>query len=73
MKEFAGPRWLMFKNFTDCMFNDKFTLKLQQRFRSDCYNVYTWQINKMIRDYKQTHSKYAKVSFEETVLKRRRR
>ena len=41
MKEFAGPRELMFKRFTDCMFNDKITLKLQQKFKSDCYNVYT--------------------------------
>ena len=38
MKEFAGPRRLMFKNFTDCMFNDKIILKSQQRFKSDCYN-----------------------------------
>ena len=41
MKEFAGPRELMFKSFTDCMFNDKIILKLQQKFKSDCYNVYT--------------------------------
>ena len=72
MKEFAGPRGLMFKNFTDCLFNDEIILKSQQRFKSDCYNVYTWKINKLIRDYKhiymeQTHSKYAKASFEETV------
>ena len=38
MKEFAGPRRLMFKNFADCMFNDKIILKSQQRFKSDCYN-----------------------------------
>ena len=41
MKEFAGPRGLMFKNFTDCMFNDKIILKSQQRFKSDCCSVYT--------------------------------
>ena len=37
---------LMFKNYTDCLFNDKTTLKSEQRFRSDCHNVYTDQINK---------------------------
>ena len=48
MKEFAGPRGVM---FTDCIFNNQIILKSQQRFKSDCYNLYTWQINKMIRDY----------------------
>ena len=48
MKEFAGPSGVM---FTDCIFNNQIILKSQQRFKSDCYNVYTWQINKMIRDY----------------------
>ena len=48
----------MFKNYTDSLFNDKIILKSQQRFKSDCPNVYTEQINKlrlavtMIRDYK---------------------
>ena len=37
---------LMFKNYTDCLFNDKTILKSEQRFRSDCHNVYTEQINK---------------------------
>ena len=32
MKEFARPRGLMSKNFTDSMFNDKIILKSQQRF-----------------------------------------
>ena len=74
----------MFKNYKDCFFNDKTILKPQQRFESDCHNVYTEQINKIAlssNDYKrlqtfdklqhihkeQTHSKYVKVSFEETV------
>ena len=35
----------MFKNYTDCLFNDKTILKSEQRFRSDCHNVYTEQIN----------------------------
>ena len=53
------------------MFNNKIILKSQHRFKSDCYNVYTWQINKTIRDCKhliklqhiymeQAHSKYVK-------------
>ena len=37
----------MFKNYVDCLFNDKIILKLQQRFKSDCHNVYTEQINKI--------------------------
>ena len=37
---------LMFKNYTDCLFNDKTILKSEQRFRSDCHNVCTEQINK---------------------------
>ena len=41
MKEFAGPKRLMLKNFTDCMFNDKIILKSERRFTSDCYNAYT--------------------------------
>ena len=39
-------RGLMFKSFTDCLFNDKIILKSQQRFKSDCRSVYTEQINK---------------------------
>ena len=38
----------MFKNYTDCLFNDKTILKPQQRFKSDCHNVYTEQINKIV-------------------------
>ena len=37
----------MFKNYTDSLFNDKIILKSQQRFKSDCHNVYTEQINKI--------------------------
>ena len=70
MKEFARPKGLMFKNFTDYMFNERIILKSQQRFKSDCYNVYTWQINnstlkinlliKLQRIHtEQTHSEYA--------------
>ena len=38
---------LMVKNNTDCLFNDKIILKLQQRFKGDCHIVYTEQINKI--------------------------
>ena len=37
----------MFKNYTDCLFNDKVILQSQQRFKSNCHNVYTEKINKM--------------------------
>ena len=32
-------RGLMFKNYTDCLFNDKIILKSQQKFKSDRHNV----------------------------------
>ena len=38
---------LMFKNYTDCLLNNKTILKSQQRFKSDCHNVYSEQINKI--------------------------
>ena len=38
----------MFENYKDCLFNNKITLKSQQRFKSDCHNVYTEQINKIL-------------------------
>ena len=40
-------RGLMFKNYKDCLFNNKIILKSQQRFKSDYHNVYTEQINKI--------------------------
>ena len=40
-------RELEFRNYKDCLFNVKIILKLQQRFKSDCHNVYT--LNKQIR------------------------
>ena len=48
----------MFKNYTDSLFNDKIILKSQQRFKSDCHEVYTEEINKielssnMTKEYK---------------------
>ena len=41
-------RELMFKNYEDCLFNDKIILKSQQRFKSDCHNVHTEQVNKIV-------------------------
>ena len=38
---------LIFKNYADCLFNDKTILKSQQRFKSGCDNVCTEQINKI--------------------------
>ena len=40
-------RELSFKNYTDCLFNDKGIRKSQQIFKSDFHNVYTEQINKI--------------------------
>ena len=40
-------RELMFKNYKDCLFNNKIILKSQQRFNSDSHNIYTKQINKI--------------------------
>ena len=37
----------MFKNYIDCSFNNKIILKSQQKFKSNCDNVYTEQINKI--------------------------
>ena len=36
----------MFKNYIDCLLNNKIILQSQQRFKSDYHNVYTKQINK---------------------------
>ena len=37
----------MFKNYLDCLLNNKIILKSQQRFKSHYHNVYTEQINKI--------------------------
>ena len=38
-KKCTTKRELMFKNYDDCLFNDKVKLKSQQRFKNDCDNV----------------------------------
>ena len=45
-KKYVINRRITFKNYTDCLFNDKIILQSQQRFKSDCHDVYTAQINK---------------------------
>ena len=37
----------MVKNCKDCLYNDKTILKSQQRFKSDCHNIYTEQVDKI--------------------------
>ena len=37
----------MFKNYKDCLFNDKIILQSQQRFKNDHHNVYVEQINEI--------------------------
>ena len=38
---------LMFKNYKDCLLNDKIILQSQQRFKRNHHNVYTKEINKI--------------------------
>ena len=40
-------RELIFRNYEDCLFNDKIILKSQRRLKSDCHNAYTEQIKKI--------------------------
>ena len=40
-KKCVIKRELLFENYKDCLFNDKFIFKSQQRFKSDYHNVYT--------------------------------
>ena len=46
-KKCVIKRRVMFENYVDSSFNDKIILKSQQRFKSNCHNVYTEQINKI--------------------------
>ena len=60
--KFVIKRELIFKNYTDCLRNDKITLKSQQRFKSDHHDVYTEKVYKIAlssNDDKrlQTHDK----------------
>ena len=46
-KKWVIKRELMFRNYKDCLFNDKIILKSQQRFKSDHHKVYTEEIDKI--------------------------
>ena len=37
----------MFENCEDSLFNDRITIKSQQRFKSDHHRIYTEEVNKM--------------------------
>ena len=37
----------MFENYTDCLFNNKIILKLQQRLKNNHHKVYTEDVNKI--------------------------
>ena len=43
----CNKRGLMFKNFKDCISNNKIILKSQQGLKNDNHNVYTEEINKI--------------------------
>ena len=45
-KKCVIKREIMFESYTDCLINDKFILKSQQRFKSDHHELYTEKINK---------------------------
>ena len=47
IKKCVTKRRIIFKNYTDCLFNDKTILKCQQRFKSDCHEVHTEEIQKV--------------------------
>ena len=47
-KKSAIKRGLRLRDYKDCLFNTKIILKSQQRFKSNCHNVYTEQINKIV-------------------------
>ena len=73
-KKCVMKRGLVFKNYKDCLFNNKIILKLQQIFKSDHHNVYTEQINKieqvviMIRNCKHL-IKLHRIHMEQTHAK----
>ena len=65
---------LIFENNKDCLFNDKIILKSQQRFKSDCHEVYTEEINKIAlssNDDKrlQTFDKITMYPYETNAIK----
>ena len=49
-KKCVIKRELMFKTYKNCLFNGEVILKLQQRFKSNHYKVYTEEVNKIALD-----------------------
>ena len=47
-KKAVVKRRLMFKNYRDCLFNNTAILRLQQRFKNDCHEMYTEEVNKIV-------------------------
>ena len=46
-KKWVIKRRLKFNDYKKCLLNNEFTLKSQQRFKSEAHNVYTEEINKI--------------------------
>ena len=46
-KKSVIKREIMFENYTDCLINDRFISKPEQRFKSDHHKIYTEKINKI--------------------------
>ena len=58
-KQFIVRRKIMFENYTDCLLNDKTTLKSQQKFKSYLHVVLTEEFNKIAlssNDDKRLHT-----------------
>ena len=51
-KKYVIKRVLQFNDYKGCLLNNEIILKSQQRFQSEAHNVYTEEINKMIKDCK---------------------
>ena len=47
IKKCVTKRRLVFKNYKDCLLNNKLLLQSQQRIKSDHHNIYIEQINKI--------------------------
>ena len=44
-KEMCNKKVLKFNDYKDCLLNNEIILKLQQKFKSEAYNMYTEDIN----------------------------
>ena len=47
IKKYVTKRRLVFKNYKNCLLNNKLLLQSQQRIKSDHHNIYIEQINKI--------------------------